>query len=1212
MKFPFLNQSFKTRSKTLLNILIVLALMLSIAFFANTNIVLSNAKPKTNGDNNEFKTVKALDETYWYCDMPLAGVFKQNTGTITQSPNKQMNNLKDLKELPGSKTNGVIIQLTKDSMLEFKKQLESKLASKQIDKAMFNKLLAKHEQEITQQQEQVITIIENEFNKKLDKKQIKTYKQGLNAVFFKHLTMQECELLKKQHSSLVKKCFPNRDVKAMLSESVPLIRAPEVWQLHDASGNNVTGLGVVIAIIDTGVDYQHPDLGGCFGANCKVIGGYDFVNDDPDPMDDNGHGTHVASIAAGTGAASNGLLKGVAPDAKILAYKVLDSNGVGWESDVIAGMEAAYSQGADVLSISIGAWVFHTCSDYAMSVEAETLASYGIPVVVAAGNEGPNIITITAPGCAPSVITVGASTKQDTVAVFSSSGPINYVAKPDVVAPGVNICAAKASNTWNANYCYGTSYVLASGTSMATPHVSGVIALLKQLHQNWNSNVLKQALKDTAISLNENLSRQGFGRIDAFLAATEETPSIAVLNPLNPVFNDNVLRITGTAAGINFEKYKVFIGEGLHPSSYQLLYESSTPIIQGILYEAPSNELPRGNYQIKLEVQDHDDKGEARIHKSYAYLINRYNERIKQGWPQRVEKVLFLYSNVLLSSITPVVSPDNDFIALSTTMLPSTSKVYAFTSDGGLLQNWPVQTQGMTATTPNFFVTIDDVDNDGEQDIILVTLSLTYTSGSTNIYVFNRDGTIKQGWPRVIDEVPFTAAVTKDIDNDGLKEIILALTTFETNDDVLRSKIYAFKPDGVVMNGYPLTYPALYGYTRSMPAVGDYDNDGEDEFIIFTVKGHLLALSKTGAIEQSRRLYGDEFEDNQATTFPEIVDIDNDNVQDIVLLVDKVYRVEPPNIYYADDVLYVLNHDFSDKPGWPKQLDTVTDIQFLAPPAIADVDNDGFLEIGVKTVHYTYLLNHKGQVLSGWPKTNNHHSHSIGLRDGVTIANIDEDPDLELLTYDFPDFKVVKKDGTLMEEYSLRDWCFIDGYITVKDIDSDGLQEIIAASGDGYVYVFDTEGQASTTNDWEMFRQSPNYQGFYEFRECPEFAGQCDSWLGDVDFNNLLTSFDLELLKQMIPNPNSNSQQTPPNPCADIVRDCNINIKDYTALQDRINNCEPGLYYCVGKPGFCSNGELVSNCRVCGCPLGNICQEDGTCKPVMVSPFTKISNKDNN
>ncbi|HLC75470.1 MAG TPA: S8 family serine peptidase, partial [Candidatus Nanoarchaeia archaeon] len=146
-------------------------------------------------------------------------------------------------------------------------------------------------------------------------------------------------------------------VDALLHESVDLIGASSPGGAWD---QGYTGQGVAIGIIDTGVDYTHPDLGGCFGQGCKVVGGYDFVNNDHDPIDDHGHGTHVAATAAGKGDYNGdnvrdaGEFWGVAPDAKIMAYKVLDASGSGTMAGVIAGINRAVSDHADIISLSLG------------------------------------------------------------------------------------------------------------------------------------------------------------------------------------------------------------------------------------------------------------------------------------------------------------------------------------------------------------------------------------------------------------------------------------------------------------------------------------------------------------------------------------------------------------------------------------------------------------------------------------------------------------------------------------------------------------------------------------------------------------------------------------------------------------------------------------------------------------------------------------------
>ena len=155
----------------------------------------------------------------------------------------------------------------------------------------------------------------------------------------------------------VKRVHRDYQVHVNLGESVPLIGAPQIWDLEDEQGQSVTGHGIVVAIIDTGIDYTHPDLGGCFGPGCRVMGGYDFINDDSDPMDDMGHGTHVAGIVGASGVST-----GVAPDVSFLAYKVLNESGFGSFSGIIEAIERATDpgddpttdDGADVINLSLG------------------------------------------------------------------------------------------------------------------------------------------------------------------------------------------------------------------------------------------------------------------------------------------------------------------------------------------------------------------------------------------------------------------------------------------------------------------------------------------------------------------------------------------------------------------------------------------------------------------------------------------------------------------------------------------------------------------------------------------------------------------------------------------------------------------------------------------------------------------------------------------
>jgi subtilisin family serine protease len=289
--------------------------------------------------------------------------------------------------------------------------------------------------------------------------------------------------------------------KASLDKSVPQIGAPKAW----AAGYD--GKGVKIAVLDTGVDATHPDL------KTQVIESKNFSTA-ADATDHFGHGTHVASIAAGTGAKSGGKYKGVAPGAKILSGKVLDDNGSGDDSGILAGMEWAAAQGADVVNLSLGGQ--DTPEIDPLEAEVNKLsAEKGILFAIAAGNSGPE--SVGSPGSADAALTVGAVDDKDKLADFSSTGPRtgDGAIKPDVTAPGVDITAAAAKGSLIDQEVgeKPPGYLTISGTSMATPHVAGAAAILKQQHPDWDYAELKGALTGSAKGGKYTPFQQGSGRI---------------------------------------------------------------------------------------------------------------------------------------------------------------------------------------------------------------------------------------------------------------------------------------------------------------------------------------------------------------------------------------------------------------------------------------------------------------------------------------------------------------------------------------------------------------------------------------------------------------------------------------------------------------------------------------------------------------------------
>lgn len=270
---------------------------------------------------------------------------------------------------------------------------------------------------------------------------------------------------------------------------------------------NATGAGIRVAVIDSGIDYRHPALGGGIGPGRKVVGGWDFVNDDADPVDDFRHGTHVAGIIA----AQSAQMTGVAPGVSLLAYKVLDNRGSGLTSDVIAALDRAMdpnsdgdtSDRADIVNMSLGS---PGHPDDPLSRAVERAVALGTVVVVSAGNEG-EFHRVASPGVAESAITVGASNAERKMAEFSSRGPATGTGsiKPDLVAPGVKIRSTGLEGL----------FIELSGTSMAAPYVAGLAALLIEEHPEWSPARVKSALVNTAAGIaGEEMMTQGSGVVE--------------------------------------------------------------------------------------------------------------------------------------------------------------------------------------------------------------------------------------------------------------------------------------------------------------------------------------------------------------------------------------------------------------------------------------------------------------------------------------------------------------------------------------------------------------------------------------------------------------------------------------------------------------------------------------------------------------------------
>ncbi|MFF8974218.1 S8 family serine peptidase [Streptomyces sp. NPDC014995] len=276
------------------------------------------------------------------------------------------------------------------------------------------------------------------------------------------------------------------------------------WGLQAIRANlsGMTGRGVKIAVLDTGVDTDHPDLVGCLEETMSFVLG--------ETVEDTfGHGTHCIGTAAGPAQPQHGPRYGVAPEARILAGKVLDNSGTGTDGQILAGMAWAVSRGARVISMSLGAPVQPgELFPQTYEILARRALERGTVIVAAAGNESrrPRVIMpVGRPANCPSILAVGALDKALTTAFFSCRGINGQGGEVDIAAPGVAVRSAVP----------GGGYDTKMGTSMATPHVAGVLALLAQANPNASAADLKAALLSSAFPLPQPTSDVGSGLLQA-------------------------------------------------------------------------------------------------------------------------------------------------------------------------------------------------------------------------------------------------------------------------------------------------------------------------------------------------------------------------------------------------------------------------------------------------------------------------------------------------------------------------------------------------------------------------------------------------------------------------------------------------------------------------------------------------------------------------
>ena len=858
-----------------------------------------------------------------------------------------------------------------------------------------------------------------------------------------------------------------------------LIEAERAWDL-------TTGKNVVVAVIDTGVDYQHDDLRQNVWRNLGEIEGngidddangykddirgWNFESSNNDPLDTLGHGSHVAGTIAATGNNGRGVI-GLAFQSQVMPLKTSLRT-----DELVKALHYAADNGAKVISNSWGSLV----PIPAIQEAVEYAYAQGCVIVAAAGNE--NLEDGVYPANYPQVISVAATTHLDQKAEFSSWGP-----KIDVGAPGGdstplnrgfpfperNILSLRAAGTNmyrdDAASIVGTSYYRARGTSMATPHVSALAALILARHPEFTNEQVRQAIRTSA----EDLTPAGwdpwvgYGRINAFRAVQVDSACNAkILSPpayvnINDLHGNRVMDIVGTASGPGFQRYTVEYGRGLIPSAWVPLGQSGSPVEGGVLAAAwDTRSLPVGDYTLRLTVS-----GCGRMSPAEDRTLVKVTAGLQAGsWPYRLT----------YPSSEPVIADLDANGTKEVIVADDNGSLNVLDHTGRSLPGWPVSVEGLVEgmAVGDLFPNLP-----GQEVAVIMNGSDTGRLG-----VYRADGTLAA--PLV--SLPFQIGVYQvpviaDVDQDGQLNIVTLSSNWP---QLTTTAIDVRSPDGTPQVSILIPDGGL----GSNMAIGDLDQDRQLEIVVAT-KHKLSVFNHDGTSVAGWPKSG-----AYANTHPTLADLDGDGKDEIIIGDNVTHSV------------LAFKADGSSVPGWPvnlRNVDPFADPNELAV-SVGDVDGDGFPEVvalyrasgtfGTRLV----VINHDGTIAPGWPIS------TLLLLSDPRLADVDGDGDLEIVATSFAArWYAWHHDGTRVEgwpiELNTSEFDLAFSGVAMGDLDGDGDIELVGHRYfGGQLFAFDTAGRSrSRAWPWLMYRGGPARTGR---ASCPHN--------GDVDGNGQVTPRD--------------------------------------------------------------------------------------------------------
>ena len=835
------------------------------------------------------------------------------------------------------------------------------------------------------------------------------------------------------------------------------------------------GQGIVVAVIDTGVDYEHPDIQANIWLNPREIAGnaidddangfvddvlgWDFVGasagvgtEDADPTDIHGHGTHVSGTIAATGDDGLGVI-GVAWKAQIMPVKGLDDYGSGFDSQLARAILYAVDNGADVINASWGApGVSQTLADAVNYARA-----HGVVFVAAAGNETKDASRFS-PACIPAAITVAALDPYGRAAYFS-----NFGTRIDVAAPGEDILSLEARTA---------GYTRKSGTSMAAPHVSGVAALILASHPTFSPEQVRQVLRTTATDLGDagKDTAFGYGRIHA-AAATVTSGDVLESRILDPFEHTPIagpIALTGSAAGVGFLRYELHFGAGFAPETWTLLNESSTAVTNSELGRFDPSTLADGFYTVRLRATTTS----GATYSDQVAIEVRYLA-LTSPLPPPVPS---LTQQMKPGGTYPITGSARgpSFQSYTLEWAPGAAATSGWSAEGMALVDsgqHPVEDGPLaTWTLP--------VGLHGHHTIRLTVNNDGFSSSKTSS-IYAEPSLVSSGWPVLVGGIPDDLGPTLVRQPDGTTRFVYldrqtgalySLSYDGSRETRMLGVSFRFEPtaadlDGVpgdeivVPNGYSLEIlgpdltpirsiltPRGRYFAYDQITLADLDGDGCVE-ILAPSRSNEASMSSPGMLH-IYRADGTLFCDapmgfDVLSVFDHVqvagADLDGDGHKEIVVVSGGIDR--------STYTVAVFQRDGNPWPAWSPI--EVSDME-LGSLAAADLDGDGSSELLIlgndPTTSFDQIVvfDGTGDIREGWPVRSADGRYS---QSRFSVGDLDADGRFEIVWIGEEKISVLRHDGS--------PWCepWSNGGNPpynrmspplVADIDGDGEQEIVA------------------------------------------------------------------------------------------------------------------------------------------------------------------------